>query len=162
MSGATTFCLAQASTRTYYEVARLSAFDEWWHWLAFLGATLALLALVVFTYRRDSVELPRPTRWLLLGLRLAAFAGLLVFFLQIEKRSERKLTKTSRAVLLVDTSQSMGLRDSPRGGEPNGAAGSTKSSRCCKTNRSWNHCEPLTTLSCTNLIETNGRRKSPR
>ena len=48
---------------------------------------------------------------LLLALRLAALAGLLVFYLHLEKRTERKVVHNSRVLVLVDTSLSMGLHD---------------------------------------------------
>ncbi len=63
-------------------------------------------------YWRDSAELSRGIRWSLVGLRLLAFAGILFFFLDLEKRTEDREIKPSRTVLLVDTSQSMALRDS--------------------------------------------------
>ena len=72
-------------------------------------------AFVVWMYRKDSVELPRGLAVLLCVLRLVAFAGILFFFFGLEKRAERKLVKNSRAILLIDTSQSMGLRDSDNG-----------------------------------------------
>jgi hypothetical protein len=68
-----------------------------------------LLALAI--YRRDGRDLPRGVAWLLLVLRVTALVGLLIFFLDLEKRIERKLVKNSRVVVLVDTSQSMGLTD---------------------------------------------------
>ncbi len=107
--------LGQVASRTYYEVARLSMLDQWWQWLVLLLIVLAIGGLVWLLYRLDGVDIPRGTRWALMLLRLAAFAGLLLFFLKIEKRSERKLDKHSRAVLLIDTSQSMGLTDAPDG-----------------------------------------------
>ena len=103
--------LAQVATRTYYEATRVQTLDQWWHWPLLAAVALALTATAWRLYHRDGRELPRATRWSLLLLRLAAFAGLLLFFLQIEKRTEQKLTKNSRAILLVDTSQSMGLSD---------------------------------------------------
>ena len=47
-----------------------------------------------------------------------AFVGILFFFFGLEKRAERKLVKNSRAILLIDTSQSMGLRDSDSSNVP--------------------------------------------
>ena len=102
---------APLAARTYYDIARLRTLDQWWHWLLLAAIVISLVAFVTTLYRRDSYELSRSVRWLLLFLRLAAFVGLLVFFLKIEKRTEQKLVKGSRAVLLIDTSQSMGLSD---------------------------------------------------
>src|SRR5688572_30693460 len=106
--------LAEASATIHYKLARLQTFTQgdWWHWLALLVAVVAVATFAVWMYRKDSVELPRGLAILLCVLRLTAFAGILFFFFGLEKRAERKLVKNSRAILLVDTSQSMGIRDS--------------------------------------------------
>jgi uncharacterized membrane protein HdeD (DUF308 family) len=106
--------LADASSHTFYRFARLQAMSEWWHWLVLLGLCAALAAYVVVMYYYDSVELSRGVAWTLVALRLLAFGGILFFFMDLEKRTERRETKHSRAILLVDTSQSMGLRDAER------------------------------------------------
>src|SRR5512137_2180300 len=94
-----------------FQFARLQAMTEWWHWLVLLLVCAGVLTYVVALYRRDCVELPRGLRWLLTALRVLAFLGVLFFFFTLEKRTERQLVKNSRIALLVDTSQSMGLRD---------------------------------------------------
>jgi len=83
--------------------------SEWWHWLLMLGVILGVLAYTVTMYVRDSVELPRGISTTLMLLRLLAFTAILFYFLGLEKRSARRLVRPSRALLLVDTSQSMGL-----------------------------------------------------
>jgi hypothetical protein len=108
--------LAEASATIHYKLARLQTLSEWWHWLLLAVAIVAVTAFVTWMYRKDSVELPRGFAVLLCTLRLAAFAGLLFYFFGLEKRAERKLVKPSRAILLIDTSQSMGLRDAPEDG----------------------------------------------
>lgn len=108
--------IANSSTRTYYELARLNVLNEWWHWLVLAAIVVVLIGVVLFTYRRDTQDQPRPLRWLLIGLRIATFVGLFVFFLQLEKRIEHKVVKNSRAIVLVDTSQSMGLDDAQSAG----------------------------------------------
>src|SRR5436190_12618991 len=107
--------LAEASATIHYKLARLQAFTQgdWWHWLVLVAMALAVSTFVVWMYRRDSVELPRGLAILLCILRLLAFAGILFFFFGLEKRAERKVVKNSRAILLIDTSQSMGQRDPP-------------------------------------------------
>ncbi len=97
-------------TRTYFELSRLQSMTQWWHWMALLGAVGAIAVYVSLLYRRDTAELPRGTRWLLVLLRLTALAGILIFFFGLEKQTERKLVKPSRVAVLVDTSQSMGRR----------------------------------------------------
>lgn len=109
------FFPAQATT-TYHQFARLQALSEWWQWLALIVVCLAVAAYVTVLYRRDSVELRPGLAWLLLALRLGAFLGVLFFYLDLERRSERKIVKNSRLHVLVDTSQSMGLRDAQSGG----------------------------------------------
>lgn len=110
--------LAEASANIQYKLARLQTLTEWWHWLVLLAASAAIVAFVVWMYIRDSVELPRGLAVALCLLRLVAFFGILFFFFGLEKRAERKLVKNSRAILLIDTSQSMGLRDSDSSNVP--------------------------------------------
>ena len=102
-----------ASSRTYFELMRLRDFDEWWHWLLLAVGCVLVIAAVVTMYLADARSLPRGKRWLLLFLRICALVGLLVFFLNLEKRTEQKLVKNSRFSVLVDTSQSMGITDIP-------------------------------------------------
>ena len=102
---------AETSERTVYEFTRLYMMGQWWHWLALLATCIAISVLVGWLYRRDSVELRRGVRWTLLVLRITAFAGLLFYFLNLEKKTEQLQTKNSRVAVLVDTSQSMGITD---------------------------------------------------
>jgi hypothetical protein len=96
---------------TYHRFARLESFTEGWHWLLLAAVVVAICFYVVRLYRRDSQELPRATALALVVLRLAALAGLLFYFLDLEKGTQRTLQVNSRAVLLVDVSQSMAQRD---------------------------------------------------
>ncbi len=101
-------------TRTYMELARFEHLTSPWHWAMLLLAAcagLAALAITVAIYWRDGEELPAGVRPLLLLLRIAALIGLVVFFMEPMKIGEREISKNSRVVVLVDTSQSMGLRD---------------------------------------------------
>ncbi|MBB77341.1 MAG: hypothetical protein CMJ75_22780 [Planctomycetaceae bacterium] len=100
--------LAQ-SVQVSHEFARVLVMSEWWHWLLMLGVILGVLAYVITMYVRDSIELPRGISTTLMLLRLLAFTVILFYFLGLEKRSARRLVRPSRALLLVDTSQSMGL-----------------------------------------------------
>ncbi|MHB8970383.1 MAG: VWA domain-containing protein [Pirellulaceae bacterium] len=109
------YLLAENASHTFYRFARLQSMSEWWHWLLLVSVCAILVAYVVAVYWRDSAELSRGVRWSLVVLRLLAFAGILFFFLDLEKRTEDREIKPSRTVLLVDTSQSMALRDSESG-----------------------------------------------
>lgn len=109
------------ATEVYHQFARLQSMTQWWHWLALLGLVLVTLVFVVFLYRRDGFEMGRGKRWALVLLRVAAFVGVLVFFFDLEKRSRREVVKNSRAILLVDTSLSMGIQDDAPGTGPSGA-----------------------------------------
>jgi hypothetical protein len=100
-----------AQSRTAFEFARLQAYTERWHYLVLAAAVAAIVAFAVWMVRRDSVELRGSTAALLLGLRLTALAGLLAFYLQVEKRTEQKVVHQSRVLVMVDTSLSMGLHD---------------------------------------------------
>ncbi len=102
---------AEPMSSHYYRLARLSAMDEWWHWILLITACAAIVTYTVLLYRRDGVELSRGRTIMLALLRLSAFVGVLIFFLQLEKRADRQVVKNSRALVVVDTSQSMGLAD---------------------------------------------------
>lgn len=102
-----------AQTRVYYQWARFEQLDQWWHYLIVLLILVAVVAYVFSWYRRDSHEQQRPVRWALLILRLVAFAGLLLYFFQLDKRSELRVTRNSRVAVLVDTSLSMTLPGTP-------------------------------------------------
>ena len=103
--------LATADERIYYEWARVVAMDQWWHWFVLAGMVVLLAWLVVRVYRRDAVELPRGIGGMALTFRLVALALLLIYFLDLQKRTEQRVVRNSRAVVIVDTSQSMSLRD---------------------------------------------------
>ncbi len=105
----------------YYQFSRLQAMTEWWHWVAFVSVIGAIAAYVVWMYRRDTNELSRSTSVLLAGLRLLAFAGIIFFFLDLEKRSQQRVEKPSQVAVLVDTSQSMAVTDRIPG-QPTGPA----------------------------------------
>jgi len=96
-------------TRVFYQWARFEAMDQWWHWIVLLSVIIAIVSYVVFWYRRDWDELPRSLGWSLLFLRLTALIGLLLFFFDLQKRSEQRLVTPSRLAVLVDTSLSMSL-----------------------------------------------------
>jgi hypothetical protein len=105
------YLLAESTSHTYYRLSRLQAMSEWWHWLLLAGLCVLIFTYVIGIYWRDGVDLSRGVRWSLVGLRLCALVGILFFFLDLEKRTEDREIKPSRALLLVDTSQSMALRD---------------------------------------------------
>jgi von Willebrand factor type A domain len=103
---------ASAATTTKYQFSQWQSFSEWWQTPLVVLACLAVVAFVAYMYRRDSVEL-RPGIGLFLAImRLAAFAGLLLFYLDLQKWSEQKEIQNSRVLVLADTSISMGLGNS--------------------------------------------------
>ncbi len=104
--------IAQAETRTSFEWARLASFTEWWQRPLLVALCLLVAAFVIYMYRRDSVEL-RPGVGVVLAIfRLLAFGGLLVSFLDLQKRTERLVVQNSQVALLIDTSASMSRADS--------------------------------------------------
>ncbi|MCE5267336.1 MAG: VWA domain-containing protein [Planctomycetaceae bacterium] len=107
--------LAESVLRTTFEWGRIQSNADW---ILPIGVLVAVLLFVRYMYRRDAVELRRPWAWLLTALRMAAFLGLLVLYLQPHWRSEREEVRNSRALLLVDTSLSMGLSDDSSRGQP--------------------------------------------
>ena len=105
------------ANRAFHEFARLHHLTQWWHWMLVLVVCAAVVAYVVWMYVRDSVELQRGVAASLLLLRLLAFVGIFFTFLDLERLHERQLFKISRVILLVDTSQSMGIHDDYRSSE---------------------------------------------
>ncbi len=101
----------EALTRTRYELARVQAFTEWWQMPLLVLVCVLVLAYVAYLYRRDSVELKPGIGVLLVVLRLAAFCGILLVFLDVQKRTETKVVHNSKVLLLVDTSLSMARAD---------------------------------------------------
>ena len=102
---------AEVGSRTKFEWARLEDYTERWHFLALGLVCAAIVGFIGWMYKRDSIELGPVRRWLLLALRITAFAGLLLYYLDPVKRTEQKQTRNSRVLVLVDTSMSMGLHD---------------------------------------------------
>lgn len=103
--------------RQSYEFARIrEASDPRLMWVAVVLVTLVILLGVGLLYRRDTQELSVGTRWGLLLLRCTALAGLLFFFLDLQKRTTREIVADGEVVVLVDVSQSMGIADEPLSG----------------------------------------------
>lgn len=97
------------SSQVVHEFARALTIEGWWWWALVVGVIVGLLALCVLHYRRDVAELSRPVRWTLLGLRVASLIALIFFFFDLQRRTERLVTRPSEVVVMVDTSQSMSL-----------------------------------------------------
>ncbi|MCE9527965.1 MAG: hypothetical protein K8R36_18140 [Planctomycetales bacterium] len=117
--------LAQAQSGeagVYYQLARFQSLTEWWHPMVLGLICLFIVGYVIFMYVKDSVELTVSYAMVLVLLRILAFGGILFFFFNLEKRAERILVKNSRAIMLVDTSQSMALRDAD---SPGGSSASS-------------------------------------
>lgn len=101
---------ATTTERVVYEISRLRAFDDERLPVALIvTSAIALIATVWQIYRRDAVELGRGPRVVVMLLRFVALAGLIVFFLGIERRTSRDVVHNSQVAVLVDVSQSMGL-----------------------------------------------------
>ena len=101
---------AEEPGRIVYEFARLRDFDDLRFPLAVMAAAgAALVAVVWYLYRRDTVELSKWVGAGLATLRSVAFVGLFIFFLGIERRTTHEVVHNSQVALLVDVSQSMGL-----------------------------------------------------
>ncbi len=109
-----------AKSTTVLRFARIAELDQWWHWILLVLVVAAIVGFVGWLYRRDCAEVAKPRAWGLLLLRLVALLGVFLFFLQLERRTERTLTKTSRVVVLADVSQSMAIRDAGTTVDPKG------------------------------------------
>lgn len=112
--------IAQTDIRTFYEFLPILPVTLWWQILATMTAVVTLLIFVLWTYLRDSRDLPFGLTVTLITLRLTAFVCILIYVLNPSKRSETRIVKTSRLAVLVDTSLSMGLFDQQSAGTANG------------------------------------------
>ncbi|QDV63518.1 vWA domain-containing protein [Crateriforma conspicua] len=101
-----------------YEFMRARSLDGWWIWAVVVLGVIALLTLCVRFYRRDIVEISRPVGWTLMLLRLTAVIALVFFFFDLQRRTQRVVTRPSEVVLMVDTSQSMSLAGGIDPGSP--------------------------------------------
>ncbi len=101
--------------RWRYRVGRMVDFSEPWHWLVAGIAVLVFIGLSLRLNRRDTVELSLPVSWFLQLMRVATLLFLVVWFLQLDRRVERVAVRPSRVVLMLDTSQSMAIRDAKGG-----------------------------------------------
>ncbi len=100
-----------------YELKRLSQFDDpRLLWVGGGAVLVALIAYVVWVYRREFAATSSLLRWVLPGLRMLAVAGLVLYFVGIEKRYDQQIVTESQVLLLIDTSQSMSITDEPSGG----------------------------------------------
>ena len=97
------------TTEIIYEFARASLLQGWWAWVLVFGLVAALLYGCVRLYRKDTDEVTVWVRWTLILLRLVAIIALVFFFFDLQRRTQRLVTRPSEVVVLVDTSQSMSL-----------------------------------------------------
>jgi hypothetical protein len=109
----TAACLLASSERVQHRVTSglIDGFSQWWQMPALVLALAAVVAFVLWMYRRDAAELPRGVGLLLAALRLGAIAAVTAAYLDFERTSEHEIVFPSRVAVLVDTSASMTLRD---------------------------------------------------
>ncbi|MFM7932589.1 MAG: hypothetical protein ACKO9Q_33130, partial [Pirellula sp.] len=93
--------------RVYYQWMRLEQLDQWHHWFLLALCLVAIISWVVYWYRKDWEELPKSLGYALLILRLTALIGIFIFFMDLQKRSERRDVRSSKVAVMVDTSLSM-------------------------------------------------------
>lgn len=98
----------QEVSRTYFEWGRIQSNVDW---ILPIGMFVLLGLFARYWYQRDAAELGSFTRLTLTGLRTLCFVALLWIYLQPQWRTEHDVTINSQAVLLVDSSLSMGLSD---------------------------------------------------
>jgi von Willebrand factor type A domain len=77
------------------------------HWAAAVGVVLAILALVISVYRRDTRESGRAWQYVLTGLRLAVIGILIAIAVNPQERTRQIAYRPSRVAVLIDTSLSM-------------------------------------------------------
>ena len=102
-------------------------YDEWrvvslapWGRLGQVAALGCALAIVLFAWRALRHDEHWSRRWILLALRMGAVAAALVLFFEPAVRLQNVTRLPNHVAVLVDTSESMRLREKP--GEPSRAA----------------------------------------
>lgn len=105
-----------------YEFARATSLEGWWVWVLLIAALAALLHLCIRFYRRDVAEVSPPIRIALIFLRVTTILGLVFFFFDLQRRTQRMVTRPSEVAILVDTSQSMSLPSGSEAGAPSRTA----------------------------------------
>lgn len=108
---------SRAREELVYTLGRLQWLSGWWSYALALTVLGLLIWAMVRLYRRDTIELPGPTRWALVLLRAGVILGLVLFLLGLERRARQRVTRPSEVAVLLDTSQSMSL---PQDDEPGG------------------------------------------
>jgi hypothetical protein len=93
--------------------ALVDGFTAWWQLPALVVVLGGLACFILWMYRRDAAELPRGLGVLLAALRLGAVAALAAAYLDLERTTEHEIVSPSRVALLIDSSASMTLTDSP-------------------------------------------------
>lgn len=106
---------AAAGPRQQIVSTLVEGFSEWWQMPAVVLAALAVTGIVLWTYRRDAADLPRPARILLTALRLGTIATVAIALLDLQRTSDREFVLPSRVAVLVDASASMSLAADPDG-----------------------------------------------
>lgn len=102
--------------------ALVDGFSAWWQLPALVLALAAVGVFILWTYRRDAVELPAGVGVLLAALRLGAVAALTAALLDLERTTEHEIVSPSRVAVLVDSSASMTLADQAATGSATDAA----------------------------------------
>lgn len=100
---------ASSQREIIYEFARTATLEGWWIWSLVIGALVASLLVCIRFYRRDVSELSPPVRGALIALRVMTILALVFCFLNLQRRTQRVVTRPSEIAVLVDTSQSMSL-----------------------------------------------------
>ncbi len=109
---ASQFVLAAPGDIVSFRWGRLAEFDDpRLLWLAVALAAVAAGVFVGWLYRREREAVPRWALFVLAGLRLIAFAGAIIYFLDPLKRADQQVVTESRLAVLVDVSQSMAVED---------------------------------------------------
>lgn len=112
LATATALAAETGPGRVVYGLGRLRDVDDLRLPVTLIAVVAAAICLLVwYLYRRDTRELSRSVGLLLAGLRFGALAGLLVYFLGIDRRTTREVVHNSQVAVLVDVSQSMALAD---------------------------------------------------
>ncbi len=105
---------AASGEEAVYEFARLESLRDSGGWmLALVAGVVVLLVYIWLFYRREARTVSLTKAMSLASLRTVAVAGLVAFFLGLEKRSSNEVVEPSRVAILVDTSLSMNLPDGP-------------------------------------------------
>lgn len=101
------FTLAQQPAEGTFRSVEYSLPEHEWQWFLYGIGLIAVIAYIIWMYRKDTQEISIFWRFWLVALRLGVVAALVVIAINPEERTQKMSFRPSEVIILVDTSTSM-------------------------------------------------------